>query len=67
MEKTGYFIIAVLAILWLGAMLWGMIAALPFGLIGLAVIVAGGLFLTQALKDRLESKEDDYYSKNIDK
>lgn len=66
MEKTGYVIVGVLALLWLGAMLWGMIAAMPFGLIGLAAIVAGGLFFTKAIKDRLASKEDDYYSKNVD-
>ncbi len=67
MEKAGYVIVGVLAIMWLGAILWGIIAAMPFGLIGLAVIVAGGLFLMQALKDRLTSEEDDYYSKNVDK
>ena len=67
MEKAGYVIIGALAILWLGAMLWGMIAILPYGLVGLVLILAGGLFLMQALKDRLASKEDDYYDKNVDK
>ena len=65
MEKTAYIIIGVLFVMWLGAILWGIVAAMPYGLIGLAAIVAAGLFFTKALKDRMANKEDDYYDKNV--
>jgi hypothetical protein len=34
-EKTGYSILGTLALLWVIAILWGAIAALPYGLLGL--------------------------------
>lgn len=67
MEFIGYALLAIVALCWLIAMLVGMIAAFPFGLIGLVGILGIGFLLAKVVKDRLESKEDDYYSKNVDK
>jgi F0F1-type ATP synthase assembly protein I len=67
MEKTAYILLLVVVLCWLIGMLIGMVAAFPFGLIGLIGIVGIGLLFIKVLKDRLQSKDDDYYSKNIDK
>ncbi len=66
MEKTGYIILAVAALIWLGVILFGLIEALPWGLIGFLVLIGFGLLLAQVIKDRLKNREDDYYSKNVD-
>ena len=66
MEKLAYVLMGVVFLCWLSAILIGMIAAWPFGLIGLIGIAAIGLLLVKVLKERLENKEDDYYSKNVD-
>ena len=67
MEKTAYALLLSVAALWLIAMLVGMIAAFPVGLIGLVVIVAVGLLFIKVLRERLANKEDDYYANNVDR
>ncbi len=67
MEKTAYALLLGVAVLWLIAMLVGMIAAFPVGLIGLVVIVAVGLLFIKVLRERLANKEDDYYANNVDR
>lgn len=67
MEKAGYILLGIIAVLWFGAILAGIIVAFPAGLIGLIAIIGIGLLFAKVLKERLESKEDDYYSKNVDK
>lgn len=67
MEKIAYIILAIVAIAWLVAMIVGMIAAFPAGIIGLVVILAFGLLFAKALKERLASRKDDRYSKNVEK
>jgi hypothetical protein len=67
METLAYAILLVVAILWLIGIIAGMVAAFPFGIIGLVVIFAIGLLFIKVLKQRLESKEDDYYSKKVEK
>lgn len=67
MEKVAYIILTIAAIGWLIAMVVGMIAAFPFGLIGLVVILAFGLLFIKALKERLKSRKDDRYSKDVKK
>jgi len=66
MEKIGYIILAVAALIWLGVILFGLIEALPWGLAGFLVLTGFGFLLAQVIKDRLKNKEDDYYSKNVD-
>lgn len=67
MEKIGYILLLIVAVCWLIAMLVGMIAAFPFGIIGLVAIIGIGLLFAKVVKDRLSSKEDDHYSKNVEK
>jgi hypothetical protein len=44
-----------------------MIALFPWGLVGLAVIGIVGFVFIQVLRQRLNSAEDDYYERTIDK
>ncbi|RLD78057.1 MAG: hypothetical protein DRJ10_10945 [Bacteroidetes bacterium] len=67
MERIGYVLLSIVAAGWLVAILAGMIAAFPFGLIGLVVILGIGFLFAKVVKDRMGNKEDDYYSKNVDK
>lgn len=67
MENIGYILLLIVAICWLIAMLVGMIAAFPVGIIGLVALTGIGFLFAKALKDRLASKEDDYYSKKVEK
>jgi uncharacterized membrane protein YraQ (UPF0718 family) len=67
MEKLAYILLIIVAAIWIVAILMGMIMAFPYGLIGLVVIIAVGLLFAKVIKDRLSNKEDDYYSKNVDK
>lgn len=67
MEKTAYAILLLLAGLWLTAMVAGMIAAFPFGLLGLVGLLALGLLFIKVLRERLANAEDDHYEKNVDR
>ena len=67
MEKTGYALLAVVAIVWIGIVIGGLVIAFPYGLIGLVGIVAIGILLIKVISDRLNNKEDDHYSDNVDK
>ena len=66
MEKTAYAILLVLAVVWLAAMVVGMVAAFPFGVLGLLGLLAVGLLLIKVLRERLANTDDDYYSKHVD-
>ena len=66
-EKIGYTLLAIIAIIYLIAMFIGMIAVFPFGLLGLLLIAGIGILLVKVIKERLQNKEDDYYSREIDK
>lgn len=66
-EKVGYSCLGVVAVIYLGAMMAGMIAAFPFGLIGFVVLLGVGVLFVKVLKERLQNKDDDYYSKNVDR
>ncbi|MEJ2089789.1 MAG: hypothetical protein P8Y69_15200 [Gammaproteobacteria bacterium] len=66
-EKVGYVCLGIVALCYLVAMLVGMVAAFPFGLIGLVAIVGVGALFIKVLKERRENVEDDHYSKTVDK
>jgi hypothetical protein len=66
-ERWGYSLLAIIAAVYLVAMFVGMIAAFPFGLIGLLLIAGIGVLLVKVIKERMNNREDDYYSKEIDK
>lgn len=66
-EKWGYSLLAVIVIIYLVAMFIGMIATYPYGLLGLIFVAGVGILMIKVLKERLHNKEDDYYSKEVDK
>ena len=66
MEKLAYVILLALAALWLVAVIAGMVAAFPYGLLGLLALLAIGLLFTKVLRERLTNADDDHYSKNVD-
>jgi len=67
MEIVGYIILAVVAVCWLGAMVVGMIAVFPSGILGLLALLGIGLLFLKVLKDRIRNKEDSHYSKTVEK
>ena len=66
MEYIGYVFLAIVVLIWIIALFIGMIAAFPYGLIGLLAIIGIGFLLAKVIKDRLENKEDDHYSDNVE-
>ena len=66
-EKWGYSLLSIIAVVYLIAMFVGMIAAFPFGLLGLFLMAGIGVLLVKVVKERMRNKEDDYYSKEIEK
>ena len=67
MEKIGYVLLLIVAACWLVAMLVGMISTFPVGIIGFIAILGVGFLFAKVIRDRLTSKEDDHYSKTVDK
>jgi len=67
MEKIGYILLSVVAFCWIIAIFIGVVVAFPVGLIGLIAIIGIGLLFAKVIKDRLKNKEDDHYSKNVNK
>lgn len=65
-EKVGYLCLGLLALMYLGALLVGIFAAFPFGLLGLLGLVGVGALFIKVVGERLRNTEDDYYSKNVD-
>jgi hypothetical protein len=66
MEYIGYVFLAIVALIWIIALFIGMIAAFPYGLIGLIAIIGVGFLFAKVIKDRLGNKEDDHYSDNVE-
>ena len=66
-EYIGYFLLAIVVIAWIMAMIYGLVLAFPFGLIGLVALMGLGFLLITVIADRLQNKEDDHYSKHVDK
>lgn len=66
-EKIGYWLLGILAGLYIIGLLVGMIAAWPFGVVGLLGFAGIGMLLIKVINDRLRNKDDDYYDKHIDK
>ena len=66
MEKTGWALLALAALIYIVILAVLSIAAFPFGILGLIVLIGLGLIFAQVIKDRMSNKDDDYYSKNVD-
>ena len=66
-EKVGYTCLGFIAVLYVGAMFVGMLAAFPFGVLGLIVLLGIGVLVIKVVKERLQNKEDDYYSDKVER
>ena len=60
-------IVIVFALLWLGVTVTGILAAVPFGVLGLVPVAVVLGLLAVVVYQRLNNVEDDYYDKNVDK
>jgi len=66
-EKIAYSLLGLVAVVYLLVMIVGMMAAIPFGIIGLAIFIGIGVLMLKVIKERINNKEDDHYSKKVDK
>ncbi len=60
-------LVVAIAAIWLAVMLAGVIAAFPFGLLGLIPLVIVGGVLGVIVYQRTTNREDDYYDKTFKK
>ncbi len=67
LETLGYALLGLVAAAWLVAMLAGLVAAFPYGLIGLVLLTGVGLLLLKVVRERLRNKEDDYYADKVER
>jgi len=67
MEKTAYVILTIAAFAWIIAIVIGLIATFPVGLVGLVVLFAFGLLFAKAFKDRIANSKGDRYSRDVEK
>lgn len=68
--NTAFFLLGATAVLGVAAYIFalfvGMIAAFPFGILGLVPLVGVVILIYVVLRDQTTSKEDKYYSDNVD-
>lgn len=57
---------AIGVLVWAGVVLIGIISFLPWGLVGLVGFAGLAIMIFVVIRDRITSREDDYYSKNVD-
>ena len=67
LETLGYLLLGLVAAVWLVAMVAGLVAAFPYGLIGLVLFAGFGLLLLKVLRERLRNRDDDYYADKVEK
>ncbi len=67
LDQIVLILLAIGAIIYVMALVFGMLQIMPYGLIGLSFMVVVLGILGRIIYDRLQNKEDDYYQKNIDK
>lgn len=66
-ETAVYIVLGVLAAGYLLAVVAGLMAVWPWGIIGLVAIGAIGVLFVKVLRERLNNAEDDHYARNVDK
>jgi len=67
LDKIALILVIALAAVWVVAVFGGLVATLPFGLPILAILLVVGYLVYRVVRDRLNSAEDDYYERNVDK
>lgn len=65
LSKLALFGVIIGAVVYFALILFGLIAAGPFGIIGGIVLAFIAILFFGVLQSRLNNKEDDYYEKNI--
>ncbi len=65
MENLGYILIGSVILLWIFAMIFGLITLFPYGWVGLVALTGGAVLLAKVIKERLANREDDHYSKTV--
>lgn len=60
------FAVAVGVLVWAGVIAMGMVVLFPYGIVGLIGLAGLAIMVFVVIRDRLTSKEDDHYSKNVD-
>lgn len=66
LDAIALIIVLIFALLWLGVAVTGIIAAVPFGIVGLIPLAIILGLLVAVIYQRLRNAEDDYYDKNVD-
>lgn len=65
LETIALVLVLVLGTIWAGVMLTGLVATLPYGLPILLIVAVVAYLLVRVVLERVASKEDDYYEKNV--
>ena len=66
LEIIGYVLLGIVFCVYAIAVVVGLVAVFPWGVIGLLAIVGIGLLLIKVIGERLRNTEDNYYSKHVD-
>ena len=67
LEIIGYVLLGIVFGVYAVAVVVGMVAVFPWGILGLLAIAGIGVLLIKVVGERLRNTEDNYYSKNVDK
>ena len=59
-------LVLIFAVLWLVTFVTGLLAAIPFGILGLIPVAIVLALLVEVIRQRRANTEDDYYDKNVD-
>jgi hypothetical protein len=65
MKTLGFILLGLCGLAYVTALIVGMIALFPFGLVGLLALGGVGCLLIHIIAERVRNKEDDYYDKNV--
>ncbi len=66
LEIVGYTLLGIVALAYAAAIIIGLVAAMPWGIVGLIALLGIGSLLIKVIAERLHNREDDHYSKHID-
>ncbi|MEM1263118.1 MAG: hypothetical protein AAGH76_12035 [Pseudomonadota bacterium] len=67
LETIGYVCLGIVAAVYVVLMLTGIVAMGAFSWIGLLLAIGIGALFVKVLAERIANKEDDHYSKNVER
>ena len=65
MKMIGYTLLGLVAVIWLIAIVAGLIVAFPYGMVGLLAIAGLGALFVHVIGERLNNKEDTHYDRTV--